>query len=73
MRSESQWRYRANQRGLRLVRYKQSSSAYGLYGPCALVDRASNKVLVMRLRPDDVEAALFGDIAGLTSACSEVN
>lgn len=59
MHSESQWRYRAYRRGLRLVKYKRSSSAYEQYGPYALVDRATNRVVMTGLDADGVERELF--------------
>ena len=59
MHSESQWRYRAYRRGLRLVKYKQSSPAYSKYGPYALVDQSTNTVAVTNLDADAVEKELF--------------
>lgn len=59
MHSESQWRYRAYRKGLRLVKYKQSSSAYQQYGPYALVDQSTNRVTLTRLDAEGVERALF--------------
>lgn len=61
MHSESQWRYRAYRQGLRLVKYKVTSPAYEQYGPYALVDRTTNRVVRGHLRPSDVEHALFDD------------
>ena len=59
MHSESQWRYRAYRKGLRLVKYKQSSPAYDQYGPYALVDKATNRVTVIGLNAEAVERELF--------------
>jgi hypothetical protein len=59
MHSESQWRYRAYRRGLRLVKYKQSSPAYQQYGPYALVDKTTNRVTVVGLDAEAVERELF--------------
>lgn len=59
MHSESQWRYRAYRRGLRLVKYKKDSSAYELYGPYALVDLASKEVVATKLDAESVEQELF--------------
>jgi hypothetical protein len=61
MHSESQWRYRAYRQGLRLVKYKKSSTAYEQYGPYALADLATNRVVHVNLHPIDVERALFRD------------
>ena len=61
MHSESQWRYRASRRGLRLVKYKWSSSAYEQYGPYALVDRSTNLVTLTGLDAEGVEKMLFSD------------
>ena len=62
MHSESQWRYRAYRQGLRLIKYKKSSPAYEQYGPYALADMATNRVIKVNLRSIDVEQALFGDV-----------
>jgi hypothetical protein len=59
MHSESQWRYRAYRKGLRLVKYKQDSPAYRQYGPYALVDKSSNRVAVSGLDAEAVERELF--------------
>lgn len=59
MHSESQWRYRAYRRGLRLVKYKQTSAAYQQYGPYALVDQTTNRLAVTGLDADAVERELF--------------
>ena len=59
MHSESQWRYRAKRRGLRLVRYSQSLG-YQEYGPYGLVDRTTGSLVKVRLGPEDVERILFG-------------
>lgn len=59
MHSESQWRYRAYRRGLRLVKYKRSSPAYEQYGPYALVDRSTNRVVITGLDAAGVERELF--------------
>ena len=59
MHSESQWRYRAYRRGLRLVKYKQSSPAYTKYGPYALVDQRTNALAAAQLDADGVERVLF--------------
>ena len=59
MHSESQWRYRAYRNGLRLVKYKQSSPAYAKWGPYALVDQSTNKLVAMNLDAQAVEQALF--------------
>lgn len=61
MHSESQLRYRAYRRGLRLVKYKQTSSAYEQYGPYALVDRTTGRVIVTGLDADGVERELLSD------------
>lgn len=68
MHSESQWRYRANRQGLRLVKYNKSSSAYELYGPYALVDQTTNRVARGHLRPVDVERVLFGELQTTATA-----
>lgn len=62
MHSESQWRYRAYRQGLRLVKYKKASTAYEQYGPYALADMTTNRVVRGNLRSIDVEQALFGDV-----------
>ena len=59
MHSESQWRYRAYRKGLRLVKYKQASPAYSKYGPYALVDKATNSIAAINLDAEAVERALF--------------
>lgn len=59
MHSESQWRYRAYRKGLRLVKYKRDSPAYQQYGPYALVDQSSGQIVAMRLDAEAVEAELF--------------
>lgn len=59
MHSESQWRYRAYRNGLRLVKYKQSSPAYAKWGPYALVDQSTNKLVALNLDAQAVEQALF--------------
>jgi hypothetical protein len=59
MHSESQWRYRAYRKGLRLVKYKQGSAAYDRYGPYALVDQTTNRVTVTGLDAEAVERELF--------------
>lgn len=63
MHSESQWRYRAYRHGLRLVKYKLASPAYEQYGPYALVDRSTNRVVETRLGAEDIERRLFTDAA----------
>lgn len=60
MHSESQWRYRAYRRGLRLVKYKSASSAYLRYGPYALVDKSTNQLAMSGLDAHGVERELFG-------------
>lgn len=64
MHSESQWRYRAYRRGLRLVKYKQNSPAYTKYGPYALVDQKTNVLTASRLDAAAVERELFEAAAG---------
>jgi hypothetical protein len=59
MHSESQWRYRAYRKGLRLVKYKRDSSAYSQYGPYALVDQRTNRVTAAGLDAEAVEHELF--------------
>ena len=54
MHSESQWRYRAYRKGLRLVKYKQSSPAYSKYGPYALVEQSTNRIAATNLDADAV-------------------
>jgi hypothetical protein len=44
-----------------LVKYKKSSTAYEQYGPYALADLATNRVVHVNLHPIDVERALFRD------------
>ncbi|MFM9033765.1 MAG: hypothetical protein ACKOQ4_05690 [Mycobacterium sp.] len=61
MHSESQWRYRAYRRGLRLVKYKRESSAYHRYGPYALVDQATNAVSIAGLDAEALERELFSE------------
>lgn len=58
MHSEAQWRYRAKRMGLRLVRYSQSLG-YEQYGPYGLVDRATGRIVAVRLGAEDVERLLF--------------
>lgn len=62
MHSESQWRYRAYRRGLRLVKYKLSSPAYTKYGPYALVDQKTNTLAAAQLDADGVERELFTSV-----------
>lgn len=59
MHSESQWRYRAYRKGLRLVKYKLSSPAYTKYGPYALVDKTTNSIVATNLDAEAVEQMLF--------------
>lgn len=59
--TESQWRYRAYRRGLRLVKYKRDSPGYQKYGPYALVDRATAQVIAVGLDAEALERALFAD------------
>ena len=59
MHSESQWRYRAYRKGLRLVKYKETSSAYTKYGPYALVDQSTNSLAAAHLDAEAVERELF--------------
>ena len=59
MHSESQWRYRAYRKGLRLVKYKNASQGYTRYGPYALVDQSTNTLAASRLDADGVEHALL--------------
>jgi hypothetical protein len=56
-----QWRYRAKRRGLRLVKYQQGLPGHAQYGPYALLDAATNRILAKRLEPADVERLLYGD------------
>ena len=63
MHSESQWRYRAYRKGLRLVKYKQDSPAYSKYGPYALFDQSTNRMAAMNLDAAAVEQALFAGTA----------
>ena len=58
MHSESQWRYRAYRRGLRLVKYKQTSPAFERYGPYALFDRATKTIVATNLDAEAVEQEL---------------
>lgn len=58
MHSESQWRYRAYRRGLRLVKYKEASPAYQRYGPYALVDRTTKTIVATNLDAEAVEREL---------------
>jgi hypothetical protein len=57
--SESQWRYRAYRQGLRLVKYKEASTAYTRYGPYALVDQSTNQIAVANLDAEAMERELF--------------
>ncbi len=59
MHSESQWRYRAYRRGLRLVKYKVGSPAYDQYGPYGLVDLSTRTVVATNLDAEAVEHELF--------------
>ena len=59
MHSESQWRYRAYRRGLRLVKYKKDSPAYEQYGPYALVEVATGTIVATNLDAEAVERDLF--------------
>jgi hypothetical protein len=59
MHSESQWRSRAYRTGLRLVKYKQTSSAYQQFGPYALLDPATKTLMAVRLDAEAVERALY--------------
>lgn len=63
MHSESQWRYRAYRKGLRLVKYKESSPAYSKYGPYALVDQSTNTIAATNLDAEAVERQLFAEAA----------
>ena len=66
MHSESQWRYRAYRRGLRLVKYKVDSPAYEQYGPYGLVDRATKAVIATNLDAEAIERKLFESILTTT-------
>lgn len=66
MHSESQWRYRAYRRGLRLVKYKHASAAYEQYGPYSLVDLSTREIVATNLDADAVERQLFS--ADLTTS-----
>lgn len=70
MHSESQWRHRAYRRGLRLVKYKESSSAYTRWGPYALVDQATKQIAVAHLDAHGVERELFAGSESATEAAS---
>ncbi|HOB50489.1 MAG TPA: hypothetical protein PKK01_14435 [Mycobacterium sp.] len=59
MHSESQWRYRAYRKGLRLVKYKADSPAYEQYGPYGLVDLSTRTVIATNLDAAAVERELF--------------
>ena len=59
MHSESQWRYRAYRRGLRLVKYKRNSPGYNKYGPYALLDQRTNALAAAKLDAEAVERELF--------------
>ena len=59
MHSESQWRYRAYRKGLRLVKYKLDSPAYEQYGPYALVDLTTKEIVATKLDAAAVERELF--------------
>jgi hypothetical protein len=56
-----QWRHRAKRRGLRLVKYQQAVPGYEKYGPYALLDASTNRILASGLEPADVERLLYGD------------
>ncbi len=58
MHSESQWRYRAYRKGLRLVKYKLNSSAYQQFGPYALFDPATNALTAVGLDAEALEREL---------------
>ena len=58
MHSEAQWRYRAKRFGLRLVRYSQALG-FEQYGPYGLVERATGRIVAVRLGAEDVERLLF--------------
>ena len=59
MHSESQWRYRAYRKGLRLVKYKVDSPAYEQYGPYGLVDLSTRAVIATNLDAAAIERELF--------------
>lgn len=59
MHSESQWRYRAYRKGLRLVKYKVDSLAYQQYGPYGLVDLSTRTVVATNLDAQAIERELF--------------
>jgi hypothetical protein len=59
MHSESQWRSRAYRKGLRLVKYKQTSSTYQQFGPYALFDPSTNTLMAVRLDAEAVERTLY--------------
>ena len=63
MHSESQWRYRAYRRGLRLVKYKETSTAYEKYGPYALLDQSTKQIVEAHLDAEGVERVLFVEAA----------
>ncbi len=68
MHTESQWRYRAYRKGLRLVKYKEASTAYTKYGPYALVDKSTNQIAVANLDAEGIERELFAPSGDLTDA-----
>jgi len=57
--SESQWRYRAQRRGLRLVKYRRDTPAYDRFGPYGLVDIANRTVIATGLDAETIERHLF--------------
>ena len=59
MHSESQYRYRAYRKGLRLVKYKLGSPAYAQYGPYGLVDLPSRTVVATNLDAEALDRMLF--------------
>jgi len=59
MHTESQWRHRAYRKGLRLVKYKETSSAFTKYGPYALVDLSTNNIATAHLDAEAIERELF--------------
>lgn len=59
MHSESQWRYRAYRKGLRLVKYKVGSPAFEQYGPYGLVDLSTRTVVATNLDAEAVERELY--------------
>ncbi len=63
MHSESQWRWRAKQLGLRLVRYSQALG-FQEYGPYGLVEIDTGRVVGARFQPEDIERLLFQDYTG---------